>query len=310
MIIPKPLCPGDAISIVAPASPFEPVLAWVGMGYLSQRYRIRFERGLFSRSGYLAGNDERRRDELQKALCDPQTKAIWAARGGYGVLRILKDIDWSALTENPKWIVGFSDITALHLEAHRIGVASIHGAHITALGRADERTRKSIVQLLENPGQDRKFTGLKTITKGIAEGPLFGGNLTLLHACAAAGRLHIPPGSILLLEDVTERPYRIDRMLASLSLGDHLSRLGAIVLGDFDQCDPLSDGIRVEQVLQEHLCGLGIPVIAGAPIGHARRNEPVVLGSRALIMAAESGAELTLFGVSHSPSPKNRTPFL
>ncbi len=303
MIIPKPLRPGDAISVVAPASPFEPVLVWVGMGFLGQRYRIHFERGLFARAGYLAGSDERRLEEFMKALRDPQTKAIWAARGGYGTLRILKDIDWRLLVENPKWIVGFSDISVLHLEANRAGVASIHGAHVSALGRADENTRKSLIQLLEHPEKDRKFKGLQTITKGSAEGRLFGGNLSMLHACAAAGRLDIPRGSILLLEDVTERPYRIDRMLASLALGGHLSRPAAIVLGDFDQCDPLSDGIRVEQVLNEHLSGLGIPVIAGVPIGHARRNEPAVLGGHALVHASQAHAELTLFGVKSSIAP-------
>lgn len=297
MIFPNPLRPGDTIAVVAPASPFEPVLVWAGMGFLGQRYRIHFERGLFSRTGYLAGSDERRREELERALRDPGIKAIWAARGGYGTLRFLNQIDWRLLAENPKWIIGFSDITALHLEAQRVGVASIHGAHVTALGRGDARTRNALIQLLEHPGRDRKFTGLTTITKGMAEGPLYGGNLTLLHACAAAGRLDIPQGSILLIEDVTERPYRIDRMIMSLALGGHFSRPAAVILGDFDQCDPQSDRVSTEEVLQSHFSALGIPVIAGVPIGHARRNEPAILGARARVEATESGAALTLLGI-------------
>ncbi len=259
-IVPPALRPGDEIAVVAPASPFEHVLAWAGLGWLAGRYRVRFTRGLFTRAGYLAGSDERRRAELVAALTAPDVRAVLAARGGYGASRFVHTLDWASLAASPRWIVGFSDITALHVEAARVGVASIHGPHLTSVGRGDARARAALVAALEEPQAPRSYpTGSAVVREGAATGPLFGGNLTLLHACAAAGRLQVPEGCVLLLEDVTERPYRVDRMLATLAVGGHLQRAGAIVLGDFTQCDPGPDRVTVDQVLREALVGLGVP---------------------------------------------------
>lgn len=294
VIFPPPLEPGDTVAVVAPASPFEPVLAWVGMGWLAKRYRVRFDRGLFDRAGYLAGDDARRRSELVRALEDPRVKAVIAARGGYGALRFTPGIDWNLLVERPRWLVGFSDITALHVEASRVGVASIHGPHVTSLGRGDARTRDAFVRALEHPLAPRVFRDLPVLSGGAASGPLYGGNLTLLHACAAAGRLSIPEGAVVLLEDVTERPYRIDRMLASLAAGGHLARASAVLLGEFVQCDPGPDRVPVERVLADHLTRLGVPVVAGLPVGHGLRNEPVVLGIWARVEASSGSASVTL----------------
>jgi len=288
------LRPGDVIAVVAPASPFEHVLAWTGLGWLAGRYRVRFTRGIFAREGYLAGSDERRRAELVSALTAPDVRAILAVRGGYGASRFVHALDWAALASSPRWIVGFSDITALHVEAARVGVASIHGPHLTAVGRGDARARAALVAALEDPGARREYRGLAVVRSGAAAGPLFGGNLTLLHACAAAGRLHVPEGCVLLLEDVTERPYRVDRMLATLAVGGHLERAAAIVLGDFTQCDPGPDRVTVDQVLREALAGLGVPVVSGLPVGHGQRNDPVVLGGMARVEAAGTEGKLLL----------------
>ncbi|HTJ82602.1 MAG TPA: LD-carboxypeptidase, partial [Polyangiaceae bacterium] len=277
---PPALSPGARVHVVAPSSPFEAVLAWRGLGFLARRYRLRFEReGLFVRRGYLAGDDARRKAELEAALADPDVRAIVAARGGYGASRFVHEIAWETLRARPKWIVGFSDITALHVEAARVGVASIHGCHVTSLGRSDARAHAGIVDVLEAPAAERRFTGLATLCPGRAEGRLFGGNLTLLHACAAAGRLFVPEGAVVFLEDVTERPYRIDRMLTTLLVGGHFERASAVVLGEFTDCPPGPDRVRVEDVLRERLALLGIPVVSGLPCGHGRVNEPLVLGA-------------------------------
>jgi muramoyltetrapeptide carboxypeptidase len=295
LIRPPPLRPGDTIAVVAPSSPFEPVLAWVGLGFLAKRYRVRFDRGLFSRAGYLAGSDERRRDELARALRDPDVRAIVAARGGYGATRFVHEVDFAALAEAPRWIVGFSDVTALHLEAQRVGVCSLHACHVTSLGRGDARARASFVRALEQR-EPVVFGGLDTIREGVAEGPLVGGNLTLVHAMAAAGRLALPDGAVLLVEDVTERPYRIDRMLSGLLAGGHFARVGAVVVGEFYACEPGPDRVTVHEVVRERLGRLGVPVVANAPIGHGARNEPVVLGARARVEARASGGAVRIDG--------------
>ena len=216
-------------------------------------------------------------------------RAVLAVRGGYGASRFAHTLDWDAFAESPRWIVGFSDITALHVEAARVGVAAIHGPHVTALARADRRTREALVRVLEQPDEERVMRGLEAVTAGAAEGPLFGGNLALLQACAAAGRLEVPAGAVLVLEDVTERPYRIDRMLATLEAGGHLARAAAVVAGAFTGCEPGPDGVRVEAVLRERLGRLGVPVVVGAPFGHGAVNEPLVLGGWARVEGSREG---------------------
>jgi len=294
--MPPALRPGDTVAVVAPSSPFEPTLAWVGLGWLARRYRVRFDRGLFTRHGYLAGSDDRRRRELEVALGDPDVRAIVAVRGGYGLSRFVHELDWARFAERPRWIVGFSDVTAIHVETARLGVASIHGSHVTGLGRGDARARAAMVRVLEEPDAPRAFEDLGVFRPGRARGPLVGGNLAILHACAAAGRLALPDGCVLLLEDVTERPYRVDRMLSTLEAGGHLARASAVLLGDFHQCDPGSDRVTVEEVLCERLVRLGVPVAYGFPIGHARRNDPVVLGGPARVELADRSGTVVLGG--------------
>jgi muramoyltetrapeptide carboxypeptidase len=154
------------------------------------------------------------------------------------------------------------------------------------------------VRALEEPDAAHAFEGLGVLTPGRAEGPLVGGNLALLHACAAAGRLSLPEGCVILLEDVTERPYRVDRMLATLEAGGHLGRAAAIALGDFHQCDPGADGVTVEEVLRDRLGRLGVPVVRGLPVGHARRNEPLVLGALARVDATTASGRMVVGGTA------------
>jgi muramoyltetrapeptide carboxypeptidase len=290
---PPALKAGDTVAVVAPSSPFPATLVWVGLGWLAQRYRLRFDRGLFTRRGYLAGDDERRRVELEGALSDPTVRAIFCARGGYGASRFAHALDWSKLARDPKWIVGFSDITALHTEAERVGVASLHAPHVTALGRADQSARAAMIDALEAPFRARVVRDLTPMRAGEAEGPLVGGNLTILHSLAAAGRLAWPPGAIVLLEDVTERPYRVDRALTTMMVGGAFSKVGGVVLGDFTQCEPGPDGVRIEDVLAERLGGLGVPVARGLRVGHGDRNDPIFLGAHARLSVTSGQAELT-----------------
>lgn len=277
-LVPAPLRPGDAVRVVAPASPFDRSLAWRALGWLRTRYEVRFHREIFARQTYLAGSDERRRQELCRALQEPGVRAIVAARGGYGINRFAHDVDWGVLRRHPRWLVGFSDVTALHVEAARVGVASLHACNLTALGRGDARNRRSYEAILADPDHDRRWSGLQVLRAGRVVAPVFGGNLALLQACAAAGRLRVPDGCILLLEDVGEPAYRIDRMLTTLLVGGHLQQVGGVMLGEFDRCRSDPDGGAIEELVAERLAALGVPVVGGMPVGHGVVNEPVVLG--------------------------------
>ena len=266
--------------VIAPASPFDRTLALCGIAFLGERYRVEFDWRMFERDGFLAGSDRRRRDELARAIAAPEVAAVIAARGGYGITRIAGDVDFDALRRAPKWLVGFSDVTALHVEAQAVGVASLHAHHAAGLGRGDAHAREHWLAALETPLAARTLRG-RSLVKGRVRGPLVGGNLTVLFTCAVTGRLRIPPGAILALEDVTEASYRIDRMLSALRTGGHLRDVAGIALGGFTDCSPGPHGVPVEQVLARELSLWGLPVVAGLPFGHDLPNEPLLFGVEA-----------------------------
>lgn len=274
---------------MAPASPFDREELLRGLAWLRTRYRLRIATSILSREGYLAGTDERRASELARAMTDPDVSAIFCARGGYGAMRILDALPWDAFTERPKWLVGFSDVTALHVVANARGIPTVHGPNVTGLGRTiTAAERVALLDAVEGRTTMTAWRALHVIHPGRAgavEGVLFGGNLALVEAMAAAGRLIVPEGAVLVLEDVTERPYRVDRMLTALRLGGHLARVSAIVFGGFTQCDPGPDGVTIETVLAERTGDLGMPVLAGAPFGHGAPNEAFVLGAKVRIDA-------------------------
>jgi muramoyltetrapeptide carboxypeptidase len=281
MAMPAPLAPGDVIAIVAPSGPvpFDPF--WRGLAWLRARYRLRLRPGALARDGYLAGDDQRRSVELATAMLDRESKAVVIARGGYGAMRIVDGLPWKAFVRRPKWIVGFSDATALHAMAWEAGIASVHAPNVTGLAREPlVSTRAAWLASLERPSSLRAWR-LRVVHAGRAQGPIVGGNLAIIHAMAAAARLRVPDSAVLALEDVGEAPYRVDRMLTSLKLGGHLERASAIIFGGFDGCTSDSEPVQsVDEVLERCTRSLGIPVLAGAPFGHGEKNEAFVLGAR------------------------------
>ena len=308
-VTPPFIRPGERVAVIAPASPFPEWPFREGLARLRDRYDVRVEAGIRSRTGYLAGDDTRRGGELARAMMDPAVRAIFCARGGYGVMRTIRELPWDSFCAAPKWIIGFSDVTALHLEALSHGVRSLHAPNVTGFGnrtppivRHDllcilegvplsvERSAFADLQVVHPTAADaasaheaeRSGMGITRASSDV-EGAAFGGNLALVHAMAAAGRLQVPVGCIFFLEDVTERPYRVDRMLTSLALGGHFANARALVFGDFDSCEPGPDGVTIPRVLADCTRALGIPVFGGAPFGHGAVNRPWLHGGSAWI---------------------------
>jgi muramoyltetrapeptide carboxypeptidase len=291
MQTPAALVAGDRVSIVAPSSPFPRDRFLGGLAWLAGRYTIQLRSDIFAKNGYLAGSDERRLAELQAALDADETKAIFAARGGYGATRLLAQLDWTKFRSNPKWLVGFSDITALHLQCQAFRICSLHAANVTGLALQSSSARSALMRTLEGTCFSASVQGLTALRESmlrdtaVATGSLFGGNLSLLVSEAAAQRLHVPDDAIWILEDVTERPYRVDRML--ISLLPFLVRARAIVFGEFSQCLPGPDHVTTTDVLREFAQRLptSCPVYAADWFGHGEENPPLVLGSRATLHA-------------------------
>jgi muramoyltetrapeptide carboxypeptidase len=285
VLCPPPLRPGDVVRIVAPSSPFDRTCFFRGLAWLSGRYRLRWSRRLLERERYLAGSDEARRAELQAALDDVEARAVIAVRGGYGASRVAHLLNYASLRRHPKWLVGFSDVTALHLEVGRLGMQSCHAHNLTGLGRGDASARLAWLDALERPEQPRHFGSLTVLRAGEAQGTLAGGNLSLVATAATSGRLALPTGCVLFLEEVGEAPYRLDRMLSSLIVGRHLDDVIGIAVGDLTRCGPGTDSRAALEAVQRALEPLRVPVLAGLPVGHEARNEPLILGARARLSA-------------------------
>jgi muramoyltetrapeptide carboxypeptidase len=275
MLRPPALRPGDPVSIVAPSSPFDRASFERGLELLASRYRPVFAPGIFSKERYLAGSDERRQAELAEALASSETRAVFCARGGYGAMRLLRGLGLPAVA---KPLVGFSDVTALHCALQAAGRVSVHGPVVTQLGAQGSRAAEPLFALLESPLPPPALRG-SPVVRGVAEGPVVGGNLSVL--TRLLGTPYLPPfdGAILFVEDVTERPYRLDRMWQHLELAGVLGRVAGIALGSFTGCDDAE--LNGEQVVRELAEATGLPCVAGLPVGHGDENLPLPLGARA-----------------------------
>lgn len=272
------LRPGDRVVAVAPAGPFDRASFEAGLAVIAGRYQVHYDAQLLTRHRYLAGSDERRLRELASALTDTDSRAVFCARGGYGVMRLLaglETIDWA-----PKPVIGFSDITALHQLAQRRGLVSVHGPNLTQLARLDQVAPARLFGLLESDAPVGDLTGAETYVDGTAEGPLVGGNLSVLTRLLGTTFLAPLDGAVLLLEDVGERPYRLDRMWTHLELAGVFDRVRGIVLGDFTGCEEKDAEYSSADVLRELAASTGLPCAAGFPLGHGAQNQPVPLGVR------------------------------
>ncbi len=269
------LSPGDRLRIVAPAGPFDPEKFEKGRAVLARRYRVEIAEEATLRHRYLAGPDELRRRSVQAAFDDASLATLVAARGGYGTSRLLGELR----LHRPLTILGFSDITALHLAMLAKGFRSVHGPVVTQLGSQPDDAVERTFSILEGRAV-APLSGTETIRGGSAEGALIGGNLALIASLVGTPFLPSLSGAVVLLEDVGERPYRLDRMLTQLRLAGALQGIAGIVLGEFTDCEEKDATFTSAEVLAE-LCGsLGVPVLAGLPIGHGAVNQPVVLGAR------------------------------
>jgi len=292
VIAPPRLRPGDRIGVVAPSGPVLRKYVVAGMRVLEEAgYRVRLARHLYDRRGHLAGTDEARADDLNRMLRDPDIRCVLMARGGYGAMRIAKQVDWRAMRRDPKIFAGYSDATFLHLGFQaRSGVRTLHGPNLHGLGfgRRGEIVRWLSWLSTPLPGSAiREIAAPLRIGKGRApvSGRVIGGNLALVHHAACTPFLPSLRGSILFFEEVNEPPYKIDAMLTHIALAGSWRGVRGVALGSFVNCipKPKHRELRLREVLRDHIGGLGVPALGGIRAGHGRRNLPLPLGARATL---------------------------
>ncbi len=300
---PRAAGPGDLVAVAAPAGPVDADRLDRGVAELeSLGFRVRVADGVLARRGFTAGSADDRLAQLHALFADPAVRAIFCARGGAGSVHVVPRLDGGLLRADPKLLVGYSDVTALHLVLDRLGLTSLHGPMV-ARELADGAAAYDAPSLWRGvSGEGFPWTSppgaIVPLRGGSAEGILRGGCLSLLAASVGtpwALDTSAEP-TILFCEDLDERPYRVDRMLRQLRLAGALVGVKGIVLGEMKGCAAgPEDGYTLEEILLEALDGLALPVASGLPSGHATRpNLTLPLGVRTRLECDEESARLVV----------------
>lgn len=239
-------------------------------------------------TGRFSGFVEQRLNDLQRAMDDTDVKLIFCARGGYGAVHLLDRLDYSSMKENPKWLIGYSDITALHTALQSNGIMSVHGPmaqHFSEEGASNLSVLYSKAAL---SGKDLNYTVPVEYPflnrQGKASGTLFGGNLSVYASMLGSKYIKIPRNGILLLEDIGEEPYRIDRMIYQLKIAGVFNRLKGLIVGQFTEYeeDNKMYGSLYESILSA-VKEFDFPICFGYPVGHTRINLPIIMGGNATL---------------------------
>lgn len=303
-IHPRSLQPGDTVMFVAPAGELDRERMLRAARRLEERgYRVKMRDDLFAQEGYLAGSDERRREELMQAFLDPEVDAVFPGTGGYGTMRILDRLDYQAIRRHPKILIGFSDISGLHLAINRhAGLVTYHTpSPMYGLGSEEGMepfTEQSFFQAITNADCNGYVIEVPedapqpvAIGRGKARGRLTGGNLSLISALEGTPFAIDTRDAILMIEDTREAPYRIDRMLRQLQLAGKLATIRGAVLGQFTRNYSREDQITedprysIEGVLRQYFEPLGVPVLMNFPVGHHPMNASLPMGGEVEVNA-------------------------
>ena len=300
IITPPWLQKGDAVGIIAPArrvvpeevAPFEALMQREG-------YRVVRSANLFGSDGQFSGSVEARLCDIQQVFMDREVKAVFAARGGYGAAQLLPGMDWELVRENPKWVVGFSDVTALHAAIGKF-METLHGAMPFSMVMEEPQDATSFRYLLETLRGDPKeyhVPGHPLDHPGEVAGRLTGGNLSVL--CSLAGTRYEPEyeGSILFLEDIDEYLYHIDRMATNFELREIFKKIAGLVVGDFsgmhDNAGPF--GKNALEIIAEKVHKYNVPAKFGFPAGHKKYNFPLIFGRVSTLTIVQGSGTLRMY---------------
>lgn len=296
--IPNYLKKGDKVAVISPAGKVNKELTESGIIVLKS-WGLDVIRGkhLYSQYGSLAGTDEQRLMDIQRALDTEDVKAIFCSRGGYGCQRIIDSIDWSQFLKSPKWLVGFSDITALLMKVNSLHTACIHGAMVSQFVKPEV---KSSADLLKDILFGIKAPTIKTLTSefnhnGIGSGILIGGNLSLLASQVGTKSDIDYTGKILLIEEIGEYPYHIDRMLIQMKRAGKFNNINGLIVGQMTDIKENTDNpfpLNVNQIIRDTFKDYDYPIAYSFDIGHDYPNIPVILGKEVNLILKENSASL------------------
>jgi muramoyltetrapeptide carboxypeptidase len=288
LITPPYLQSGDSIVILAPAGILKNRQETMQKAKeLAESWGLKVVLGkhIFNQSSHFAGTDNERAEDFQKALDNPNIKAIWAGRGGYGSVRILDKLVYTAFLEQPKWIIGYSDITAFHSHIHNLGVESMHAMMGTSVDDKPElivETLASFKKAIFGKQLKYKIPSSKYNKKGAVSGQIVGGNLALLASMLGSNSQTNTNGKILFVEEIGEYKYSIDRMLQSLKRAGYFNNCKGLIIGDISKIKHNSTqwGYTIEELILDVVKEYDFPVLFNFPAGHKPDNRALILGRK------------------------------
>ena len=300
LIKPKNLKIGDTISIIAPSGVLKDYDEYMDKSIsLMESWGLNVVLGsnIYDSYGHFSSSDANRQKDFQNAIDDNKIKAIWCARGGYGAMRIIDKINYDNLLKHPKWVIGYSDITAIHNDIHNLGVESLHGVMSKSLEdiSVDDESIKKLKDIIFGNGElHYVIESNKYNITGEASGKLVGGNLTLLQSLLQSKSSIDTTNKIIFIEEVGEYLYHIDRMLHSLKRADYFSKCSGLIVGDFTDVrkNETKFGKNLYEIINEIVKEYNFPVIYGFPAGHGQKNFPLIFGRNIEINVSKNKSEI------------------
>ena len=295
LIRPEYLKVGDTIAIIAPSGVLNDHENYINKAKKlleSWELNVIIGKNVFNNYGHFSGTDKERTKDFQRALDDKTISAIWCARGGYGAMRIIDDLDYTEYLKTPKWIIGYSDITAIHNDLHILGSESIHSIMCKSLEDKNinnDRSIQALKDVLFGNKLSYNFNNKPENKLGKTSGQIVGGNLTLLHGLIGSKSSINTDGKILFIEDLGEYHYHIDRMLISLKRAGYFDNCNGLVVGDFSDLreNTTPFGKNIKEIILDAVKEFNFPVLFDFPAGHEELNMPIILG-RNIIMDVNS----------------------
>lgn len=294
MNVPQPLVAGDLIYITAPAKAIEKEHVDFAVSFFENaRFKVLVSKNCLGQHHYFSGTDEERLEDLQYGIDHPEVKAIVCARGGYGCVRIVDRIQWASMLREPKWMVGFSDVTVFHQHLQQLNLPSIHGSMV--LNFKDNTQEALTTLLMALKGESLSLSATSTQNKpGHAEGALIGGNLSIVYSLIGTNNQPDYSDKILFVEDLAEHLYHIDRMFYALNKSGILDKISGLVVGGMTDLEDTATpfGMSVEEIILAHFKYRNIPIAFGFPAGHLNDNRALILGKKVRFYVEGTTSEL------------------
>ena len=291
---PPVLRSGDLVYITAPAKAIEEEhVLFAKELFEDAGFRVMIGQHCLGRHHYFSGTDEERQADLQFAIDHPEVKAIVCARGGYGCVRIVDRIQWAVMLREPKWMIGFSDVTVFHQRLQRFGISSIHGTMVLNYNTNSSEAINTMMAALKGENADVSCDPNSYNKNGVANGKLVGGNLSIVYSLLGTDDQVDFTDCILFVEDLAEHLYHIDRMFFALNKAGVLDKIKGLIIGgmtDLEDTD-IPFGKTVEEIILDHFTYRNIPIAFGFPSGHISDNRALILGDQCKL---EVSAEKTL----------------